>query len=67
MDSKYGLKSHALSLLACCRIYKRLWERKVRLDIADAILIVDGTPQFWFFTSSTTGVRVLFLVFLKAG
>ncbi|TMW60348.1 hypothetical protein Poli38472_000390 [Pythium oligandrum] len=36
-------------------IYRRLWERKAKVDIADSILIVDGIPRDWFFTSASTG------------
>lgn len=39
------------------RVYTKLWERKAKVDIADAILIQGGTPRAWFFTSATTGVR----------
>uniref|UniRef100_K3W9V7 Uncharacterized protein n=1 Tax=Globisporangium ultimum (strain ATCC 200006 / CBS 805.95 / DAOM BR144) TaxID=431595 RepID=K3W9V7_GLOUD len=44
-----------LQKLRWMEIYKRLWERKAKVDIADTILIAGGTPQFWFFTSSATG------------
>ncbi|KAL3657311.1 hypothetical protein V7S43_017819 [Phytophthora oleae] len=36
-------------------LYHRLWERKTKLDIADTILFVNGSPADWYFTSAVTG------------
>ncbi|KAG3097618.1 hypothetical protein PI125_g15635 [Phytophthora idaei] len=36
-------------------LYPRLWEHKTKIDIADTILFVNGSPADWYFTSAATG------------